>query len=137
MNSLKMLVISLAVTGLTISAAFAEKGGAPHSDKGMTQSMQERSVQAPERTSGRDESDEMEMESRATEQTREMEEEHEKSGDDMSDQGKEISKEMRERRDERKQIMEESKTQGKKEEPPKGKKPWWKFWESDEEEAAE
>lgn len=46
--------------------------------------------------------------------------------------------EMRERRDERKAIMDEAKGAAEPGTPRKGKKPWWRFWESDEEwEAAE
>ena len=39
--------------------------------------------------------------------------------------------EMRERRDERRQIMEDARADQEAGEPQAGKKPWWRFWESD------
>lgn len=42
--------------------------------------------------------------------------------------------EMRERRDERKTIMEQEKSAAEPGTPRKGKKSWWRFWESDESE---
>lgn len=45
--------------------------------------------------------------------------------------------EMRARRDERKAIMEETRSGAEPGTPRKGKKPWWRFWESDDEAGAE
>ncbi len=45
--------------------------------------------------------------------------------------------EMRARREERKAIMDEAKTGAETGTPRKGKKPWWRFWESDEDYEAE
>lgn len=44
--------------------------------------------------------------------------------------------EMRNRRDERKAIMEEAKAAHEPGTPQRGKKPWWRFWESEEDWAA-
>ena len=46
-------------------------------------------------------------------------------------------KEMRARRDERKAIMEETKGAAEPGTPQKGKKPWYRFWEADENDSAE
>ena len=43
-------------------------------------------------------------------------------------EGKGRGEEMRSRRDERKALMEESKSAREPATPEKGKKPWWKFW---------
>ena len=126
MDALKIVVMALAVIGLTMQSAFADKDGKAHSSKPMAQQAQG-GGNVSRQTSARDDSDEMASESR--EQMRDMEEEENRSREGMSDEGKQVSSEMRERKDERKQIMEETKTQGKKEEPEKGKKSWWKFWE--------
>jgi hypothetical protein len=53
----------------------------------------------------------------------------EKSKQKGEETGSVKGEEMQERKEERKQIMEENKGEDK---PKKGKKPWWKFWESDE-----
>jgi len=127
MDALKIVVMALAVIGLTTQTAFADKDGKAHGSKPMAQQVQGGGPMGGGQMTGRDDSDAMDSESR--EQTRDMEEEENRSREGMSDQGKQVSSEMRERKDERKQIMEETKTQGKKEEPEKGKKSWWKFWE--------
>jgi hypothetical protein len=46
--------------------------------------------------------------------------------------GKARGEEMRARRDERKAIMEEARDAAEPGTPRKGKKPWWRFWQSDE-----
>ena len=121
MDALKIVVMALAMTGLTTQAAFADKDGKTHGSKPMAQQAQGGGGMDGGQMAGRDDSDAMTSESR--EQKRDMDEE------ENSNQGRQVSTEMRERKDERKQIMEETKTQGKKEEPEKGKKSWWKFWE--------
>jgi hypothetical protein len=45
--------------------------------------------------------------------------------------------EMRDRRDERKAIMQEAKGSSEPGTPQKGKKPWWRFWGSDEDSVPE
>ena len=127
MDALKIVVMALAVIGLSTQSAFADKDSKAHSSKPMAQQAQAAGDTGGRQMSGRDDSDEMASESR--EQTRDMQEEENRDREGMNDQGKQVSAEMRERKDERKQIMEETKTQGKKEEPEKGKKSWWKFWE--------
>lgn len=67
--------------------------------------------------------------------------EHAEEGDAQSEPaaeeaGKSRGDEMRARRDERKEIMEEAKDSAEPGTPRKGKKPWWRFWESDEDYAA-
>ena len=54
---------------------------------------------------------------------------------DQADKGR--GAEMRARRDERKAIMEDAKSAAEPGTPRKGKKPWYRFWESDEEAAVE
>ena len=127
MDALKIVVMALAVIGLSTQTAFADKDGKAHGSKPMAQQAQGGGGTADGQMAGRDDSDAMASESR--EQTRDMQEEENRDREGMNDQGKQVSAEMRERKDERKQIMEENKTQGKKEEPEKGKKSWWKFWE--------
>jgi len=127
MDALKIVVMALAVIGLTTQSAFADKDGKAHGGKPMAQQAQAGGDVGGRQMTGRDDSDEMASESK--EQMRDMEEEENRNREGMSDQGQQVSTEMRERKDERKQIMEETKTQGKKEEPEKGKKSWWKFWE--------
>jgi hypothetical protein len=57
------------------------------------------------------------------------------AGVDRADKGR--GAEMRTRRDERKAIMEEAKSSAEPGTPRKGKKPWYRFWESDEQAAPE
>ena len=54
---------------------------------------------------------------------------------DKADRGR--GAEMRARCDERKAIMEDAKSGAEPGTPRKGKKPWYRFWESDEEAAVE
>jgi hypothetical protein len=66
------------------------------------------------------------------EQARERAEERTRTESAGEDAGKARGEEMRERREERKRIMEEAKGSAEPGTPRKGKKPWWRFWESDE-----
>lgn len=127
MDVLKIVVTALAVIGLSTQAAFADKDGKARGSNPIAQQAQAGADMGGRQMSGRDDSDATASESR--EQMRDMEEEENRNREGMSGEGEQVSTEMRERKDERKQIMEETKTQGKKEEPEKGKKPWWKFWE--------
>ena len=52
--------------------------------------------------------------------------------DEMKNKGQAKAAEMRERRDERKAIKDEYKAAAEPGTPRAGKKPWWKFWGSDE-----
>ena len=58
-------------------------------------------------------------------------------GADRTPDGKGRGDDMRARRDERKVIMEETKSGADGNRPPKGQKPWWRFWQSDEPIAAD
>ena len=105
--------------------------------------MQEHGDKAMKRgDEAREEADERTREAReeADERTREAREEAEESSREAREEAGERSEgatkgrgaEMRARRDERKAIMDEAKSAAEPGTPRKGKKPWWRFWESDE-----
>lgn len=134
MQTLKIAVVALALAGLSAPAAFADKDDKGQGRKHVEQQMKQGDDKRENRKPDRDDDDEIKSEERRHGDGR-----GDFGNDDrnMKGRGEDAGEEMRERHEERRQIMEETKTRGKKDETEKGKKPWWKFWQREEGAAAE
>jgi hypothetical protein len=133
MNRISLILVALATFAFASPALAGHHEGKGKGQKGLEKSQQKMKEAKKQAGDAKEEAEEHAEEAReeAEERAEEAREEAEERAEKAREMGEGRGGEMRARRDERKAIMEEAKAGHEPGTPQKGKKPWWRFWESD------